>query len=305
MIGNLALIGVAILGILFGVFFFERVVKISLYKRAYVPENALDLLEMNKPDVWNEVRSQNPKWEPKIKGLNLNNKILQGANFQRSILKDVTFEGAFLDGADFSYANLDNVNFRNASLVGTILDYAEIRNCDFNDAKKTNISAKGIDNEQLNLDYEKENLEQRFLDEPQRMLELIRKKPGMLDDLGPNQFEKMMAYLFRNLGFVVQEMPDGHDRGFDFILEKADPIYGQQTYIVEIKKTSKGFRVGLSSIRALYAQFLIQKTDYSMLITTTDVTNDARLFAEQFSVRIINRDNLLQMIRDVKKPKQR
>ena len=113
----------------------------------------------------------------------------------------------------------------------------------------------------------------------------------------------MTSQIFQLLGYKIVSKDDLADQRFDFIATYEDLVSGKQKYVVEVKKTPIDYKVGFSSVRVLYTQLLNSDADQAILVTSTEATESAKDFAQKTGIRIINREDLLDMMEKIKKPR--
>lgn len=118
-------------------------------------------------------------------------------------------------------------------------------------------------------------------------IESIRKLPW-------REFESLLAEYFRRLGYNVQTTPDGPDGGIDLILHKD----GRETLVQA--KHWKSWKVGVAPVRELLGVQASRRAAESILVTTGRFSPDARGFAEENRVRLIDGDALEPLILGVR-----
>lgn len=118
----------------------------------------------------------------------------------------------------------------------------------------------------------------------QRLYELRKLKPW--------QFEEYIASLYSRLGYKTERVGQSHDGGIDVIAEKDN-----KTYYIQCKKhiTSK---VGSSDMRDFYGAVSARlATANGIFITTNIFTTEAKKFAEDNMIDIIDGFALLDLIK--------
>lgn len=269
-------------------------------KKSFKPANALELLENNRPEEWNEVRILNKEWVPDLQNVSLAGARLPLVNFRKANLSKASFENAILDGANFHQAMLDGANFHQASLIGANFDEASLANADMSGANLQNASFLNARLEGTDVSSNKEPL----LENKEDLLKNVVSNPNLLDSLKPQQFENLVSELFSLSGYKIKNIDSQNDIGYDFVASKYDPVLGNQKFIIEVKRTPKDYKVGLSSLRALYAGKLNSNVDKAILVTTTEVTNSAKDFADKTSLQVITRNELINWLRSVELSKR-
>ena len=126
--------------------------------------------------------------------------------------------------------------------------------------------------------------QRRLLLDTRSDLESIRK-------LSWSDFELLIAEAFRRQGYVVEEhggsAPDG---GVDLVVGKG----GAKT-LVQCKHW-KSQKVGVSIVRELLGVITAKSASAGIVVTAGDYTADARTFARDNRVRLINGAELVKMI---------
>ncbi len=117
------------------------------------------------------------------------------------------------------------------------------------------------------------------------------KKLGIndIDNLDGLTFEKYLELLFKNMGYNVIRTPYMHDYGADLILEK-DNI----KTVVQAKRYKS--KVGVKAIQEIVAAKGYYKADYSMVITNSYFTFNAKKLAKENNVELWDRKKLIKNI---------
>jgi restriction system protein len=124
----------------------------------------------------------------------------------------------------------------------------------------------------------------------QRGLEDIR-------SLSWRQFESLVGEGFRRRGYrVLENARDGADGGIDLVLRK-----DADTFLVQCKqwKTSK---VGVRPIRELLGVIAARDAAGGFFVTSGTYTEEARSFAAQTSIELIDGPALEQIVLDARRP---
>lgn len=108
----------------------------------------------------------------------------------------------------------------------------------------------------------------------QLIIKAILNDPATLDDLEWRDLERMVAELFRGLGFEVELTPPAKDGGKDLILElkKNDK---NLSYIVEIKHWRSRQKVGKTSINEFIKIIAKEKRAGGLFLSTYGVSSSA------------------------------
>lgn len=135
----------------------------------------------------------------------------------------------------------------------------------------------------------------------QQLISDICKRPELVYQLTPREFEFFVADLLARDGFKVMVTPATRDGGKDIYAAKKDAI-GSFLYIVECKKNKKDNLVGVHVLRNLYGVLQKERATYSMVATTSYFTNPAIEFQRtiQHQMNLCDYDKLLQWIKDNK-----
>jgi hypothetical protein len=287
----------SVIGTLIGVIVSIWISRKFLRKTVYTPSNAVELIKLNHPEEWNEVRILNPGWKPEMPRLVFEGAVLPTINLSRADLSGASFRGAILDGANFFEATLVGADFSGASLVGVRFDSANLR-----DAKLVDVNLQGasLENATLDPDDPVKNADEKNPTknlEGRELLSIVAHKPDFIFWITPTQFDELVATVFRSLNYQVERTTNSIDSGYDMIVTRTDPVIGRQRFLVEAKRTKKDYKVGESSIRTLYAALMRAGADKGILITTTGVTANARrLVNEMPNIVIVDRDGLFDWI---------
>ncbi len=106
-----------------------------------------------------------------------------------------------------------------------------------------------------------------------------------LVQLDPIVFERHMAQVYRALGYTVEITPPQKDKGIDLILHK----HGI-TCAVQVKRYTRN-NVGAPEIQAFYGAYA-RRYDKGLFVTTSDFTQEARLYAKENEVMLTNGTDL-------------
>ncbi|MCG2701406.1 restriction endonuclease [Candidatus Parcubacteria bacterium] len=114
----------------------------------------------------------------------------------------------------------------------------------------------------------------------------------------PNEFEEYIADLYRRLGYKTEKVGGSHDGGIDVIAKKD----GMKHYI-QCKKHITS-RAGVSDVRE-FAGALIDKlaNDEGIFITTNIFTPEAKQYAKDKPIKLIDSNALLRLIKQTGKNK--
>jgi restriction system protein len=119
----------------------------------------------------------------------------------------------------------------------------------------------------------------------------------ILRRMKPWEFEDYIADLFRRMGYKTETTGGPYDRGVDVIAEK-DGI----KHYIQCKKYFRWHEVGVAEVREFYgaiADHLANGNGY--FITTNKFTLEAKRFADDKPIELIDGFKLIKYIRSVEK----
>ena len=108
------------------------------------------------------------------------------------------------------------------------------------------------------------------------------------------EFEDFIANLLRQKGFKVTQTDYSNDGGVDLIAEYFKPLFSGK-YIVQCKNYTNNL-VGQPELRDLYGVVMSEKANKGILITTSDFTTQAKNFAKDKNLELINGSVLNSLI---------
>lgn len=119
-----------------------------------------------------------------------------------------------------------------------------------------------------------------------------------LDDirkLSWQQFETIIGEAFRRLGYRVMENGGGGaDGGVDLVLDREG-----QRFFVQCKQW-KVLKVGVKPIRELAGVMSAKGVRDGFFVTSGTYTNEAREFAEEAGIALVDGDSLGRMVKEMK-----
>ena len=107
--------------------------------------------------------------------------------------------------------------------------------------------------------------------------------------LSPAEFERYVAWLFRQKGYNVKVCGRSGDHGVD--LELTRP--GRQKAIVQCKRYQK--TVGPDVVRELFGTLVHERAVHAFLVTTADISDAARQWARYKPITLIDGRTLVQV----------
>ncbi|NAY91407.1 hypothetical protein GTQ34_05695 [Muricauda sp. JGD-17] len=282
---------------------------------------ALELLKNEKIEELEELRATSPNWI-----LNLDNADLSNLNLSRLNLSGLNLERVNFTGSNLAFADLRNSSFLKcifvkSKLIDVQFNFSVVDSCAFNEALientdfshskliKSNFSsskqiqneftgAEFFENEELNMEknqysgysYSKENIPKIIYD--------IKQNSALLFELNPSTLEKIVAELLKRFQYKTEVAQSGKDSGFDILAWK-EGVLGKEMVLIEVKRTPYNKKVGLSSVKALYASKLRERATKAILITPSTYTLEARVFAKELNdLSLIEGNQLLGWIRE-------
>lgn len=118
----------------------------------------------------------------------------------------------------------------------------------------------------------------------------------VLDNLDAGEFENFVATLYEAQGFAVRVVAGSHDGGVDIEAEKARTT-GRDRIVIQCKHTRA--KVGRPDLQKLFG---VVSADHSLtrgdLVTSSDFTAEARGFAGNKRISLINRADLVRLAKE-------
>ena len=111
----------------------------------------------------------------------------------------------------------------------------------------------------------------------EKVLKYLAENPQELYHLQDRDFEKVMAEIYRKLGYKVELTQETRDGGKDIIIRKPE-VLGDFVYYVECKKYSASRHIGVGIIRNLVGTVNTDRVNGGILATTSFFTKDAKKF---------------------------
>ena len=117
------------------------------------------------------------------------------------------------------------------------------------------------------------------------LLRELRRRPELLYQLAPRQFEELMAELYARQGFEVEVTKRTRDGGVDLYLLNQTPT-GRALVLVEAKRYRADRPVGVGVVRQLYGVVEARRASAGVVATTSFFTPPARRFQEEVEFRM-------------------
>lgn len=113
---------------------------------------------------------------------------------------------------------------------------------------------------------------------------------GNIGNLSWFQFEQVVAASFRRRGFDAELTAEGPDGGVDIMLRKSGDIS-----LVQCKHWDQ-YRVGIKVVRELFGVLHAKSAQKAILVTSSQLTSDARRFCEANGIDYFDRGKLLAFV---------
>lgn len=119
----------------------------------------------------------------------------------------------------------------------------------------------------------------------------------LLQQMDPYDFEHFIADLWTRMGWETEVSSAAMDEGVDVVARKTSPY--DQTTLIQAKRYGPNSTVGSPDIQQ-YASLSHQYdgVDKVVIVTTNQFTSQARDLADRLNVKLINGDDLTQLIAD-------
>ena len=115
-------------------------------------------------------------------------------------------------------------------------------------------------------------------------------------------FEKLIAALLSKIGFVAVITKASGDGGVDIEATLDKPIIGGR-YLFQCKRFAPDNLIGSPTVREFYGALVAdRKAVKGILITTSGFTPQAREFAANLHIELIDGNGLAQLVREHERP---
>ena len=122
--------------------------------------------------------------------------------------------------------------------------------------------------------------------------------PREWDRLSGIEFEKVVATLLGKMGFIAEMTKASGDGGVDIEATLDRPIIGGR-YLFQCKRFAPDNLIGSPTVREFYGALVAdRKAVKGILITTSGFTPQAREFAANLHIELIDGNSLVQLIRE-------
>ena len=115
-----------------------------------------------------------------------------------------------------------------------------------------------------------------------------------LDELSGIEFERLIARLLQNMGFRTQTTKATGDGGIDH--RNADRPIVAGRYLIQCKRYAVDTPVSAPKVREFYGALVYERAIKGVFITTSGFTADAKQYAKQVGIELIERTLLKQML---------
>ncbi len=128
-----------------------------------------------------------------------------------------------------------------------------------------------------------------------KLYDNVAAQPIAMNDLGWQDFERLLSEHFRRQGFqVTREGGNGPDGGIDLVLRQ-----GGEVHLVQCKHW-KAYKVGVQLVREFYGVMAARGAAGGYFITSGEYTDDAKAFASGLNLTLVDGRKLRGIIGSVK-----
>ena len=120
-----------------------------------------------------------------------------------------------------------------------------------------------------------------------------------LDELSGVEFESLIKALLIEMGFQAELTGVTGDGGIDIVAMLDRPFCGGK-YIFQCKRYAEDNLVGSPAVRDFYGAVTADRAVKGIFITTSDFTSQAKEFASQTGIELVNRGRLNQLLEEFK-----
>ncbi|MEK3884383.1 restriction endonuclease [Paenibacillus sp. PL2-23] len=135
--------------------------------------------------------------------------------------------------------------------------------------------------------------DKRFVDE-RDVLSGLDNRPNLLD-MDPFDFEHLVCNLFSKIGLESKLTRSSRDGGVDVIAFDPRPVFGGK-YVIQAKRYKN--TVEVAAVRDLYGTMMNENASKGILVTTSTYGPDARSFAKDKPIELIDGRVLLHMLEE-------
>ncbi|GIO06274.1 restriction endonuclease [Brevibacillus reuszeri] len=138
-----------------------------------------------------------------------------------------------------------------------------------------------------------EMLDKRFVDE-RDLISGIDDRTNLLE-MDPFDFEHLVCNLFSKIGLESKLTRSSRDGGVDVIAFDPRPVFGGK-YVIQAKRYRN--TVEVAAVRDLFGTMMNENASKGILVTTSTYGPDARGFAKDKPIELIDGANLLYMLEE-------
>jgi len=125
--------------------------------------------------------------------------------------------------------------------------------------------------------------------------------PNELYKMKPRDFECLIAHLLEILGFNIELTAKSRDGGCDIVAFSSDGIDIKTKYLIECKRYSPNYPVGVRLVRALYGLKAEKEAQHLILATTSYFTRDAIEFSNRPTISNLHLKDFQEIVKLLKK----
>jgi restriction system protein len=129
--------------------------------------------------------------------------------------------------------------------------------------------------------------------ETERIRKSLLKSQDYLRSLSPQEFEDVVAELFRSLGYDVKQTPYTNDQCKDAIIFKD----GKKS-LIECKRYGPENKVGRPMLQKFYAAMQEEHAGKGFFVSTGTFTSTSEAYASKYNIELINVDKLVLLIQE-------
>ncbi len=126
-----------------------------------------------------------------------------------------------------------------------------------------------------------------------RIKKSLLKSQDYLRSVSPQDFEDIVAELFRNIGYDVKQTPYTNDQGKDAIIFKD----GKKA-LIECKRYALENKVGRPMLQKFYAAMREEHAGKGFFVSTGTFTSTAEAYASKYNIELINTDKLVLLMQE-------
>lgn len=115
------------------------------------------------------------------------------------------------------------------------------------------------------------------------------------NNLDGYMFEELIVKLFKRMGFLVEQTALSGDGGIDIIAYNDQPVY-KGKYLIQCKNWNNV--VGQPEVRDLFGVVMSENANKGILIATSHFTEQAKQFADNKNIELIEYDVLMKLLCD-------